>query len=311
MHIYNYLNRTILYMLIFLSMISIGCKETETPENPYDNVNYSTGNNNTEENPDPTSIQGLHKNIFSKKCALSGCHDGTFEPDFRTIQSSYASMVYQPVIKNTVNEIDTFALRVIPFDSQNSFLHERITTNTTEYMPSNAVRLPQSDINNIISWIDNGAKDENGNVPVKPNLPPNIVFIAATDPTIFAIRYDTIRAGGSILNPFLVPANTPFSILYSCTDALDGADSTDVANFTNCKIKFSYDKNDFTNATTINSSFLFSQFWYNPLNTNLWPIGTIIYFRIYINDGQHATDTEFPRNESPEYYKTYCSFYVQ
>ncbi|MBK7268515.1 MAG: hypothetical protein IPI07_03030, partial [Flavobacteriales bacterium] len=31
---------------------------------------------------------------------MSGCHDGTFEPEFRTIASAYNSLVYHPVIAN-------------------------------------------------------------------------------------------------------------------------------------------------------------------------------------------------------------------
>jgi hypothetical protein len=303
-----------LFCLLTCSMIYISsCKKTDTPDNPYDNVNYNTGGSDSEPALDPISIQGLHKNIFSKKCALSGCHDGTFEPDFRTVQSSYASMVYHTVIKNTVDEIDTFYLRVIPFDHNASFLYERITTSTTEYMPSNGVRLPQSDINNIAAWIDNGAKDENGNVPVKPNLQPNIQGYIATDPTFSAIRYDTSRVGGIFINPFIIPSNTSFNILYVATDTLDGLDATPIGGFTNCKIKFSLNKDDFSSAITNNSIYngIGFQFWYNTINSSAWSSGTTVYFRIYINDGDHLTDAEFPRNESPDYYKTLYAFYVQ
>ena len=33
-------------------------------------------------------------------CANSGCHDGTFEPDFRTVGSSWNTLVNHPVIAN-------------------------------------------------------------------------------------------------------------------------------------------------------------------------------------------------------------------
>ncbi|MEP7265839.1 MAG: hypothetical protein ABI772_15140, partial [Bacteroidota bacterium] len=90
-----------------------------------------------------------------------------------------------------------------------------------------------------------------------------------------------------------------------------GADSTDAADFTNCRIKFSYDKDDFSNAMTIPSTFGASRYWYNPLNSNIWPSGSTVYFRLYVNDGHHADDVEFPRNESLFYFKLYYSFYVQ
>ena len=31
----------------------------------------------------------LHQQAFAPTCANSGCHDGTFEPDFRTVGASW------------------------------------------------------------------------------------------------------------------------------------------------------------------------------------------------------------------------------
>ena len=76
------------YFIVFAVLLTstfFACKKDEVPENPYDKVDYST-NTNPDPNPDPNSIQGLYKNIFQPKCANPGCHDGTFEPDFRSIE---------------------------------------------------------------------------------------------------------------------------------------------------------------------------------------------------------------------------------
>ena len=51
--------------------------------------------------------------------------------------------------------------------------------------------------------------------------------------------------------------------------------------------------------------------WLAYLPSVNWPVGTTVYFRIYVNDGHHTNNTEFPRYDSPDYYKTYFSFYVQ
>src|SRR6188768_2497641 len=93
------------------------CEKEKEPGNPYDDVNYDT---DTTTNPtvDPNSIVGLHQNIFFPRCAKSGCHDGTFEPDYRTVMSTYSTLVYSPVVKPTVDSISFFKLRVKPFDAE-------------------------------------------------------------------------------------------------------------------------------------------------------------------------------------------------
>src|SRR5210317_2664712 len=74
--------------------------------NPYDNQAVGQEHEKVkgdDKHIDANSIQGLHKNIFKPTCANSGCHDGNFEPDFRTIESSYNTLVNQAIIKNDEN----------------------------------------------------------------------------------------------------------------------------------------------------------------------------------------------------------------
>ena len=99
--------------ILFLAFTAVtinACKDKEEdpvpPENPYNKVNYGD-TTAAANNVDPNTIVGLHKNIFSVKCANPSCHDGTFEPDFRTIQSSYNSLVWNTVIKNTADTAST------------------------------------------------------------------------------------------------------------------------------------------------------------------------------------------------------------
>src|SRR2546426_12312209 len=102
------MRRLILILFLFVLAFIHSCKK-DKPTNPYDGVNYNT-DTTTSPSPDPNTIVGLHKNIFFPRCAKSGCHDGTFEPDYRTVQSTYATLVYQPTIKKTVNFVDSFNL---------------------------------------------------------------------------------------------------------------------------------------------------------------------------------------------------------
>ena len=70
-------------------------------------------------------LPGLHDAMFRPTCANAGCHDGTFEPDFRTLGSTYATLVGHPVIKN--DDAATFAVRVAPGDLAASQLYARLT----------------------------------------------------------------------------------------------------------------------------------------------------------------------------------------
>ncbi len=286
------------------------CTKEDSPENPYDQIDYSTSGN-TLVNPDPNTIAGLHKNIFFPRCANPGCHDGTFEPDFRTIESSYATLVYQPVNKVTLDSIKIFSHRVIPNNTSDSWLIERLTTSTTEYMPSNATRLSTTEIDHVKNWINAGCKDMNGNIAIKPNLQPNILGYVALDSV--NTRLDTSRLNSFPLNPFLVNSGSTITIAFIATDTADGSAATDPSNFTVKEIHFSTDKNNFNGSISISASTYIPAFnaWLVTVPVTGWSAGTTVYFRIYVNDGQHSTNSEFPRFESLDYYKTLYAFYVQ
>jgi hypothetical protein len=295
---------------IFVSLVALmfalnSCKKEDAPLNPYADVNYNP-DSTAPSNPDLNSIIGLHKNIFSPRCAMPGCHDGTFEPDYRTVRSTYSTLVYQHVTKTTVDSINFFQLRVIPYDVAHSFLHERLTTSTSDYMPSNGSRLSQAEIQHIDNWIANGAKDENGNVPVAPDLPPVIEY-----PYFYAVdsgihRLDSIRLDGISYNPFLVQSNQTIIMVFFVTD-----DSTAVQDFLVNRLKLSLDMDDFSAAVSLNAVYYVTgNFWLVTFQA-AYPSGTTVYFRYYVNDGNHINDTEFPRGDFPFYYKMFASFYVQ
>ena len=308
------------------AMIFFSCTKEEIhepgpdPENPFPPVvNPIDTDTTTIQIPDPYSITGLHKNIFSTKCNVPGCHDGTFEPDFRTIQSTYSTLVYQRVNKVTVNNIDTFDLRVIPFDTTNSFIHERITTPTSEYMPSNGIRLSQTEIQQINTWIMNGARDINGNIPPPPNSLPVLIndgthfFYNALDSftliPFYASVIDTNRYMDVPYYPFLVNAGANLKIFFWVKD-----DSTAVGNLLVNQCKLSLLENDFSTAQVVNATYLnlgvSNQIWIADFPVT-WPPGTQGYFRYYVKDTNHPDIVEFPRNDLPFYYKSFFSFRVQ
>lgn len=167
--------------------ISIGlfssCKKDE-PENPYDEIVRTVAVDNPSVNDIPVgNFAWLHGKIFAPTCANSGCHDGTFEPDFRTISSSYNSLVNHPVISNDATM--SFNVRVLPGNAGSSLLNERLTAdipNSSGIMPlevdeeSDWDSFSASYISNIQAWINGGARDMYGNLPSAEsgNLPPTV-----------------------------------------------------------------------------------------------------------------------------------------
>ncbi|MBK5284172.1 MAG: hypothetical protein JJE25_02125 [Bacteroidia bacterium] len=283
------------------------------PENPFSlPVVHHDTDTTTVQIPDQYSITGLHTNIFSVRCNVPGCHDGTFEPDFRTIQSTYSTLVYQHVNKVTVNGVDSFYYRVIPFDTTKSFIHERLTTPTTDYMPSNGNRLSQTQIQQINRWIMQGAKDINGNIPVAPNNLPGLSYYLAFDSVSAAYvplashKVDSIRYQGVSYNPFVVQQGKTITMYFIVSD-----DSTSAGNLLVNELKLSLDKNNFTAATVIPAFYaVIYPVWIAQFNVT-WPIGTQVFFRYYVKDTDNPVVVEFPRNEQPFYYKSYYSFIVQ
>lgn len=298
-------------IIMFVMMMGFNaCKNDSDTANPYVNNNEAVTDTTTP--PSPTSIAGLHKKIFSVRCANPGCHDGTFEPDFRTVQSTWTTLVYNEVNKTTLDSVSFFNVRVMPNDVSRSFLIERLTTTTSDYMPSNGSRLTAADIELIKTWINNGAPDPYGRIPVKPNLAPNVAGFIAVDGSF--IRLDTNRVNDIVFNPFLVPGNSMFYLPFLALDTADGSGATDPADFTQAFIKISTSADDYTSAQTITCT------WQSPIPYPAWQAvipttgyasGDVRYFRIYVNDGFQPFPAEFPRTASPSYYKSYYSFQVQ
>ena len=285
------------------------------PSNPYDTLDYSE--NTIPEFPiDSTTFLGIHKYILTTKCAQPACHDGSFEPDYRTVMSAYNTLVYAPVVKN--DPLNSFAYRVVPGDTALSWLHERITTNDAILgrMPLYD-SLPQRQIDMIAHWIKDGAKDIFGNTYPEPNTQPTFYGVVAYL-TAGNIRIDTVR-GGFFLNPFMAPANSEMKLWFGILD--DDVIPTLLAS---PKVRFSTNPDDFDSAPGYNLAFQFTPFpsysiFGSPadyylsytINTSQFNSGDVVYLRVYAKDPSHANYTEIPSDTAPFYFKTYFAFVVQ
>ncbi len=297
------------FLCVSLCVILYACKsDVIDPPNPYDGIN--SGGTNPPVEPDPNSITGLHKNIFNVKCNNPGCHDGNFEPDFRSVQSTYSSLVYHKVIKN--NSQGTFNYRVIPFDVNNSWLHERLVTGDSVLgrMPLYSTPLNSTELGHINNWISNGARDINGNVSVLPSYPnqePELVAYAAFDGN--GTRIDTNRVDGIAYNPFIVPSATNMTIYFVLQD-----DSTAVENLLQNQLKLSTSIDDFSNPVLHQATYVLLgnlKLWFVTFNTSSLTTGGIYYMRYFARDPQHAVATGYPTNSTLSYIKSVYSFKIQ
>lgn len=159
---------SILFGILYMVAMGTACSKDDPnpPDNPYNNTDTTDTDTTTIDTSQLVagSFQWLHAHVFAPTCANSGCHDGTFEPEFRTIQGSYNTLVNRNSLKmDTINHIRK---RVVPYKADSSMLYLRIT----QFLPNSSGIMPlQTDPNSdwearqteyiqaIRTWINNGA----------------------------------------------------------------------------------------------------------------------------------------------------------
>jgi len=308
--------------LLLLSMLSckretIPGEDPSLPFNPFDTVTYDQ-NGGSNINIDPNSFLGIHTFILAKKCAVSGCHDGSFEPDYRTVQSAYNTLVYHPVVKN--NASNSFTYRVVPGDTTMSWLHERITTNDIilGQMPLYDTPLTKQQVNNIENWILGGAPDVFGNNPMLPNFQPQTYGYVCYAEDTGGIKLDTMRARP--IDPMVIPPGV--SNLHFWFGFLDDVDLP--FQLTYNKVRISAHPTNFTGAAEFNMTPTITPFWdvsyfggpypyfhYANIPTAGLIPGKVYYIRTYVKDSHHTTPTEIPETGSQLYMFTYFAFVLQ
>lgn len=298
--------------LVILSLLGLvmclhSCS-SEAPYNPYQDVVYEE-DIFAEDTANPNSFAYIHKNILLARCAMPACHDGAFEPDFRSPQSAYATLVYQANIKNHPQK--EFNFRVLPNDTAKSWLWERITTDndTIGQMPLYADPLSASHLQSISNWIMNGAPNLYGELPSVPNKAAKVEFFVAVSQD-FQTNYSDDRINDISYNPFYAPKDTTMLIVPLVED-----DSTALADLQINELLVSDKKDDFSNATVIPAQFFDfgqnGQFWIASINTGHFNTGQVYYMRYQLSDGEQSLPTLFPEDESLDPYKTFWSFYIE
>lgn len=306
------------YLLLAAIIGFSSCANDE--ENPFDNPDNLPPEDTTNiANVDPTSFVGLHQNIFKPTCANSGCHDGTFEPDFRTIESAYNTLVYHPVVKN--NPAGTYEYRVKPGSLSESIIWLRLNEDIdgiSGIMPLDAFYDPESEWNatkaehlsNISTWIMNGAPDMFGNAPSVNDQQPGISGIYA--------EADGQQCNGG--DRIQVPVGTQtVNVWFSIHDK-----ETSPSDFTYTKVKMCGRIDDFDTTATVHdlqllgSPVTHQNFLGDPddfqhlfsFNASSFPanLDTTYYLRVYLKDPVQPDTTEIPQDGSMLYIKKYFSW---
>ena len=318
------------YKLI-VALVLAGClvlaacdKDPVEPDNPFDNIERPDGSNAPP--PDSASIVGLHKYIFELKCATPACHDGSFEPDFRTPASSYSSLVYHPVIKNTPN--GDFTHRVVPNDVANSWLYERVTTGDANLgrMPLYDNALNASELKSIRDWINAGAPDMFGQTSDRPNTQPRVKAVIAFVDTGFqgfdlSYRVDTLRDETNPYTPFGTAHNRTMSIWFALED-----DNALPSELQDLQLKVSTESTGFGNPKTFDMVYestpeTLSSYMGEPgdyrfhhrvtFHTGQFAKGVIQYFRITGQDPALAEPLEYPDDNASINAKFFHAFAAQ
>lgn len=312
------------FLVVSLLVFQLSCRKVkEEDKNPYldwktDEVLY-VGEDNLEINEH--SIAGLHYHIFSKTCANSGCHDGNFEPDFRTIESSYNTLISHDAIK-TDPDNPQFIRRVVPGESSKSMLVHRLKHNilsNSGIMPLSVD--PDSDwkekkdeyIKRIEKWINDGAHDVLGNKPGSTDNPPQLQgMIAFANGS--ATRLNRMSKYGAVPVP---QGTTTLKLMFAYSD-----DKTQVNQFSVNKIRFSITPLDFpvqnersmTLQSAYNEEGLFgSTTYYHTVTFNVSELGNqgdVIWLQTIVSDNVNG-ETLIPSPYSIFNYKTFFALVLQ
>lgn len=301
-------------ILFCFGIFWLACKEDEVPVNPFDDqiVNQDTVSLEII-NPEPNSFAGIYQNILKPTCANSGCHDGTFEPDYRTLGSAYNTLVYQTPIKNDGN----YTFRVEPFKPQTSVLMARLNNQLTPAMPIQIE--PDSDwpqkkdqyINNILTWINNGAPDITGNIPHVNYPAPQLLGAGAdhsgqwlaregdTGPIIIPNGLSAVRFYFAFSHDILLPED----LLYNRIAFSDNANTFDSVAQKSLQLLGSPRQERGFYGNIVN----YTHYIDLDPSVEFDPGQEQWYFRVYVQDDQNPV-TEIPTDNGIFYIKSYMSF---
>ncbi len=118
----------------------------------------------TPEQPDNGFASKEVAAVFAENCAISGCHAGT-NPQNGLSLENYSSLMKGSSLRPLGSNGTTGGDVVIPFNSEKSLLYQMISGNASVRMPFNRTALSSTELSTVLNWINDGAKNINGEVP--------------------------------------------------------------------------------------------------------------------------------------------------
>lgn len=294
------------------------CKEEEPP-NPFDDISQNVDTTTVDSFPYADhSLIALQKNVFSPTCANFGCHDGTFEPDFRTIESTYNTLLFHPIIKNDPQ--GSFEYRVVPYDADASVLMARLLYDIDgqsgimplESLDSDWEENKEQYIEDIRTWINEGAPDVLGNTYSPVDNKPRVLGVVGR------VNGQDLPRGDANNGPLLVPQSDTLLTLYFAVQD----DQTALSSFASTRIQLSrgpvnFNLSHIQDLDLMGQSFTAPGFTGDPVSYTFQTqldltVDTLfnanqLYFRVLADDGVNGT-VGIPAENSARYLKRYFSF---
>lgn len=138
------------FAFISLTIFSCGEGTTETTDG-------IDGSNNGFESPGVADV-------FVNSCATAGCHSG-INPAGDISMENYSSLIKGAVRSNQGQNAEFEGEVLIPFNSAKSLIYQMIEGNVSPISPHENLNLSSEQKSRIKNWIDNGAKNNLGDVP--------------------------------------------------------------------------------------------------------------------------------------------------
>ena len=104
--------------------------------------------------------------IFANNCATSGCHSGN-NPSSGLSIDKYSDLLNGSSNRSGGTIPNYGGDVVIPSRLEESLLYQMLLKKVTPASPHDGLTLTQDQINTIKEWIENGARDNNNNLPFR------------------------------------------------------------------------------------------------------------------------------------------------
>ena len=273
-------------LIPFIVLVLLASCKKDNPFTPVDD--------NQKDSLSITNFAGLHQHYLEPRCANPACHDGAFEPDFRTVESAYNTIVYQPVTKN--DDSASYTYRVVPGSIEDSWLMNRLMTDddTLGQMPLYGIPLTQKELGYFSDWVLDSARDAFGHVPIRPNRSPEVKWYTAYEGNVVYVnRIDTNRINGWS-SAMQVPYNQDITLLFRLAD-----DLTDVADLSDHKFFYS-NSMDYSNASLLIPTYYSGNYYTVSIPANTFTQTQQYWFYYHVQDDVNSTD--FPNTESKSWW---------